>query len=105
MNEAESIGITEALRQWRQAHPEATWDEIESEVQRQLAGFQADLMAMLVGQSGAPDEPPTCARCGSPMRRCGRRSRELLTRMGRAVALERPYYVCSTCGAGLFPPR
>jgi hypothetical protein len=96
-----------ALRQWRQAHPQASWDEIETEVQRQLAGLQATLMAELAGsprEADQPEEAPSCPACGEAMRPCGRRTRGLLTRMGRAVQIERAYYVCPACGAGLFPP-
>lgn len=101
MSEAE---ITEALRQWRAAHPQASWDEIEAEVQRQLAGLQAAWMAQLAGATRAGETVPTCPECGVAMRPCGQRTRQMLTRMGRTVPLERPYYVCPACGTGVFPP-
>ena len=42
MDEAE---IAQARRPWRAANPQASWDEIETEGQRQLAGLQAAWMA------------------------------------------------------------
>ncbi len=103
--------MTAALRQWRAAHPQASWDEIETEVQRQLAGLQATLMAELAGPPAglahAVDQAegaPSCLECGAAMRPCGRRTRDVLTRMGRAVQIERAYYLCPACGAGLVPP-
>ena len=97
--------MEEALRQWRQAHPQASWDEIETAVQRHLAELQAGLMAELAGPADEPEDPPPCPACGEAMRACGRRTREVLTRMGRAVPLQRAYSVCPACGTGLFPPR
>jgi hypothetical protein len=101
MGEAE---IAEALRQWRQAHPQATWDEIETEVQRQLAGLQAEWMAQLAGEAGGAKAGPVCPSCGASMRPCGQRTRHVLTRMGRTVPLERAYSLCPACGTGVFPP-
>jgi hypothetical protein len=100
-------GIEEALRAWRQAHPAASWDEIETEVQRHLAGLQAEwmgLVALPAEAAAAAAAVPSCPGCGEGMRPCGQRSRTLLTRMGRPVTLERAYWVCPACGAGLFPP-
>lgn len=96
--------MEEGLRRWRQAHPQASWDEIETEVQRQLAGLQAELMATLTGPESESAESPACPACGERMRSCGQRTRQVLTRMGRWVSLERAYAVCPACGTGLFPP-
>jgi hypothetical protein len=104
------------LQQWRQAHPRATFDEIEEAVQQEVARWQAQLVAELAsegaGDSGvagagsatAGGERPVCTACGTPMQRCGRRSREVLSRLGQPLRLERTYYVCPHCGAGVFPP-
>lgn len=100
----DEAGIGAALGEWRAAHPRATWDEIEDEVQRQVAGLQATWMAQLAGAPPAEEPPPRCPTCAGALRRAGRRTRQLVTRMGRTVPLERPYYVCPACGAGVFPP-
>jgi hypothetical protein len=101
-----------ALRAWRQAHPAASWDEIEDEVLRQVAEVQAEWMAALASAVGYREEAdpadprtaPSCPACATPMRPCGQRQRLVLTRLGRTVPLQRAYYVCPACGAGLFPP-
>lgn len=98
---------------WRQAHPQATFDEIEDAVQHEIVRLQAVLVDELLhagdgkGERAAPAvaERPVCPTCGAAMRPCGQRQREVLSRMGQPVRLERDYYVCSACGAGLFPPR
>jgi hypothetical protein len=96
------------LREWRQAHPQATCDEIEDEVQRQWAPVQAQMGAELA-QHGAggtlpKDARPQCPDCQRPMQARGRRRRRVATRQGEAITLERTYYVCPLCGAGVFPP-
>ena len=101
--------VEEALRAWRQAHPAASWEEIEDEVARQVAQLHAQGMAALTmggepGEGPGPDTPPACPACAGAMRPCGQRTRTRLTRTGRTVPLERAYYVCPACGAGLFPP-
>lgn len=103
------------LGQWRTAHPQATFEEIEDEVYRQVAVWYASLVGELA-QAGAADgvgdgtemggeEPPRCAACGVGQRASGWRRRQVVTRMGATTTLERRYWVCPTCGAGLFPPR
>lgn len=44
-----------------------------------------------------------CASCHTRMFRRGKRKKRVVTTRGE-VEVERPYYVCPTCGAGRFPP-
>lgn len=102
-----AAAITEALWQWRAAPPQATqasWDEIEAEGQRQLAGLQAAWMGQLAGATRAGATGPICPDCGVARRPGGQRPRQILTRRGRTVPLERPYDVGPAGGAGVFPP-
>lgn len=97
------------LRQWRAAHPQATFDEIDAEVQRQFAPLQAQVVVELSGEAAAGAADPAaevrCPQCGAAMQRRGRRPRQVPTRQGAWVSLRRAYYVCPACGAGHFPPR
>lgn len=123
MDPQSSAEMRARLRQWRQEHPQASFDEIEDAVQAEVARWQAQLVADVI-QGAPPTEPPgaeaargaeeaeeeadtapRCASCGERMQRGGRRRREVLSRMGQPIRLERDYYVCPACGAGLFPPR
>ena len=54
-------------------------------------------------QEAQSGEAPVCERCESRMQRRGRRPRQVITDVGE-MTLERAYYVCPGCGAGLFPP-
>jgi hypothetical protein len=49
-------------------------------------------------------EPPPGPECGQPMRAKGRKGRHLRTRSGE-TRVERPYFHCTACGRGYFPPR
>ena len=97
------------LRAWRQAHPQATFDEIEDAVQQEVVRLHAQLVDEVITAGAASHRAerasPTCPACQEPMRPCGRRRRVVLSRLGQAVPLERDYFVCPACGTGLFPPR
>lgn len=106
----EGEAIREVLRQWHQAHPQATCEEIEDAVQQQVAQLHASLMderlasaAQLAGE-GAEADRLTCPSGGGRLRPSGRRGRAVVTRLGQRLQLERAYYVCPTCGVGRFPP-
>ncbi len=110
MDEQRTADLRARLRQWRREHPQASFDEIEEAVQHEIVRLQAQLVAEMI-QAGAPEAEaeaeagPVCAACGARMQRAGRRTRTVLSRLGQPIRLERAYYVCPACGAGLFPPR
>lgn len=102
--------IRERLRAWRQAHPLATFDEIDAAVAQAYAALHAEVVAELSGaataqQAAVGRNRPTCPQCQSALQRCGQRTRAVRTRRGVAVEVQRDYYVCPACGVGVFPPR
>ena len=97
---------------WRKAHPRATFREIESEVEGRLAAVRRGLIEELAEESVSSDlakqaeaERPRCGQCGGRLEARGQEGREVMTLRGDRVELRRSYAVCSTCGAGVFPPR
>jgi ribosomal protein S27AE len=109
MEEQRVEGVVQALREWRQAHPQATFDEIDAAVQRHFAPVQAQVVAELSqppqGEGEAQAVPtPHCPQCGQPMQAHGARRRRVPTRQGQVITLRRAYDGCPACGAGLFPP-
>jgi hypothetical protein len=102
MEQQSTEAVVQALRVWRQAHPQATFDEIDAAVQRQFAPLQAAVVAEL--SQAAHEEVARGAQCAGPMQAHGMRTRRVPTRQGQAVQLRRAYYVCPACGAGRFPP-
>lgn len=91
------------LHTWRQAHPEATWVEIEAELDRRRNVLRAALLGEVVGDAG--DDPACCPHCGGPLQTRGTHTRTLLTQGAQPIPLTRAYQTCPACGAGLFPRR
>lgn len=96
-----------ALDAWRQAHPRATWTEIEAAIDAQLGPLRAQLLGDTAMASAATDlQGPraVCPACGEPLASAGRRRRRLRSEQEVAIEVERAYARCPACGTGLFPP-
>jgi hypothetical protein len=97
-----------AIAQWREAHPRATWAELEAAVDAELAGLRARLLADSAQASPAadpaPEERPHCRECGAALHDAGRHQRRLTTERDQPIVLERTYLRCPACGTGIFPP-
>jgi len=108
--QGEAEAIIRGLKAWRQQHPRATLTEIEAALDERLSGLRARLLEDLALASaaaevgGRAEERAACPRCGQPLARRGRHTREVVTQGGRVVRLARDYAVCPSCGDGLFPP-
>jgi YgiT-type zinc finger domain-containing protein len=97
----------EALRQWRIAHPQATFTEIEAVVDAEMQRVRAQLVTEAAGAQagrGEADEA-VCPTCGERLHARGSRTRTVTVAGDQAVTLRRAYLVCPGCGTGLFPPR
>ncbi len=99
------------LRDWRAAHPRATFAEIEAVVDERLNGMRARLLEDLALASGATEvaaasgqERPHCPGCGGALQARGRGERTVITQGDRPIRLRRSYAVCTACGSGHFPP-
>src|SRR5437588_1444743 len=108
-----SAGLRDVLgmTQWKKEHPQATWAEIEAQVDEQINQLRAQLIQDLVQMGETEDwsqkpeeERPTCATCGKPLWARGEQKRYLQTTGGEAVKLTRTYGTCPACGEGFFPP-
>lgn len=104
--------VIRAMKAWRRQHPRATFQEIESALDRQLAQLRAEMLRDLALTSPNADlaqtpaaERPTCPNCGAPLEAHGQQTRTLQTEHDQAIELTRSYATCPQCGAGLFPPR
>ena len=96
---------------WREAHPRATFSEIEAELDRQLTGMRARILGDLALASATADlqaasveERPRCERCGVVLQAQGQEERGVVTQGGVEVRLERSYTTCPRCGDRSFPP-
>lgn len=89
---------------WRQAHPAATFADLEDAVEAQLDRVRAQVLEQAaVLPSTAPR--PVCPQCAGAVQARGERERRLTVSGDQVVRLRRPYYWCLACAAGFFPPR
>ncbi|GHO70481.1 hypothetical protein KSC_093730 [Ktedonobacter sp. SOSP1-52] len=107
-----STEILTDIKTWRQAHPKATFVEIEDEVHRRMMELEAQVLQEAAQASASrewgklSEQPaPLCPTCAVPLQARGRRQRTLQGNGGECVQLERTYGWCPMCGNSLFPPR
>jgi hypothetical protein len=90
---------------WYDVHPEATFDEMEQELGRRRRAFMGEILALTLRREdlGALPEAPACEQCGQRMEFKGYPDKAVHG-LEADANIPRAYYVCSTCGSGLFPP-
>ncbi len=95
----------ERMEDWYDAHPDASFEEIEEELRRQRRELMGGtLESLIVGRdSGLEVEPPQCPQCGQAMAFAGYRPWTVKGLEGDS-RLERAYYTCPACGAQGFSP-
>lgn len=100
--------IAEDVRDWRTAHPRATFDDLETALDARLDGLRAAMLQDLALASPTVTDaadPPQCPQCGQRAWRRGSRARTVIVQGDEPVTVERGYAVCPACQAGFFPPR
>ena len=107
----ESDKVMTAVVSWREAHPRATFQEIESTIDDHLARLRVRMLedaALTSAVSDLRDKPeqerPPCPVCGAAVHHQTWDKRTLLTQHDQQVTLERSYAVCPKCGETFFPP-
>lgn len=102
---------SEEVSQWREERPKATFNEIEAEVDKQLASVRTKMLQELVLESKLRNlselnetERPTCPYCGKPLAANGQQKRRIITTHNQEVELERSKGYCRGCKISLFPP-
>ena len=96
----------DALEEWYEEHPGASFGEIEGEARRRRRELMGEALAILINgrEQGVEREPPACEGCGEAMRFEGYRGKTIYGLEGD-TRLERAYYVCPRCkGETVFPP-
>jgi hypothetical protein len=95
----------EQMEDWYDAHPDASFEEIETELRRQRRELMGGTLAtLIVGRdSGFAVEPPKCPQCGGPMTFEGYHPWTVKGLEGDSQ-LARAYYTCPACGEQGFSP-
>src|SRR5450759_491929 len=107
-----STEILTDIKEWRRAHPRATYVQIEDEVHTRMMQLEAQIIESAVQESpsrewgrGSGHEAAPCPTCAVPLQARGTHKRTLQGNGGQSVTLSRTYGTCPTCGESLFPPR
>jgi hypothetical protein len=101
-----AVRMYSGLEDWYDAHPEASFGEIEEAARRLRREMMGDALGLLINgrESGLQPEVPKCERCGQAMEFKGYRGWGVSGLEGE-TRLQRAYYVCPGCeGETLFPP-
>jgi hypothetical protein len=100
------------IREWRETHPQATFQEIEQAVDERLNRLRSRMLQDVAQHSQASNwsEPsaessPVCPNCGGSLRKRGKQRRKLQSSAGSQIPLERQFASCTQCGYSFFPPR
>jgi hypothetical protein len=102
----EAKRMYDQLEEWYDAHPQASFGELEAEARKRRREMMGKALEVLVNgrDTGAQVELPTCKQCGGEMEFGGYRKWNIHGLEGDST-LERAYYVCPNCkGETLFPP-
>ena len=97
----------QALEDWYDQHPEASFGQIEQDTRRLRRELMGETMEVVVNgrDDGYRTERPRCEQCGSEMDFEGYRPWGLSSLEGD-LKLRRAYYLCPACrGQGFSPPR
>ena len=98
--------MVDRLEGWYDAHPEASFGEIEQRARQERRQFMGQVLEIVVNgrDTGFCLQPPRCERCGGEMEFKGYRPWTIYGLEGD-TKLERAYYVCPDCEEEtLFPP-
>lgn len=106
--EALAAEVLVGIKDWRTQHPRATFTEIEQELDRELSRLRTrlleDVALASAATAGAPESGAICPTCGGALVARGQATRAVTVTHNQTVTLPRQYAVCSSCGAGVFPP-
>jgi YgiT-type zinc finger domain-containing protein len=103
--------VMTGMKEWRLAHPRATFKEIETALDERLARVRARMLSDVALASAATNlkgaevaERPPCPKCGHPLEHQETTTRTLTTNHDQTIELARSYTLCPACGARVFPP-
>jgi hypothetical protein len=108
-NRAEFVASAEAMYdqmvKWRDEHPDASFDEIASQVSHERRKLMGQLLEGLATRHAAEVEALEleCPECQGRSEGKGKQKRDVTHSEGD-TKLKRGYRYCPRCGSGFFPP-
>lgn len=100
-----AVRAYDALEDWYNQHPDASFGEIEAEARRQRRELMGQALAVLINgrDKGFRLEAPVCQKCGQPMR-FERYRPWTVSGLEGDTELMRAYYTCPRCPGETFFP-
>ena len=103
---AEILALMAEIDSWHGEHPSPTLTEIEDAVDDQVRRLrqhivEAQIRAHPMADEARSDARRVCPGCGDALTAKGRKRKTLTTKQGGVIDLERSYWWCPRCCAGL----
>lgn len=99
-----SAKIIEKLLDWNEENPAPDLAQIEEVVLKLREEMGLEMVgSVLKGQEKRNPVVERCKKCGKEMGSKGEKRKVIESQIGEIV-MERGYYYCDECGAGIFPP-
>jgi hypothetical protein len=97
--------MVDELLDWNDQTCQPTLTQIEDVILKLRKQLSEQMTGTVIAAQEAvrPTPGPKCAKCGCEMHDKGMKQNTVESRAG-VLNLERGYYYCETCQAGLFPP-
>lgn len=108
---SKSAKILSEVKEWRKAHPKATFVEIEDEVHRRMMQLEAHLLQDAAQESSSREwgkeaggEAPRCPRCQVPLQARGQHAHTLQGHGGENVTRLSHLWKLPEVWGAFFPP-
>ncbi len=100
---AQAEEALDAMLNDEKVNPQMSLSDMEAVVGDLGKDLFPAIMQTLTDESDVEAEP-VCPECGGALRNKGRRTKRVITVRGE-IEVKRPYYSCTQCEYGFFPPR
>lgn len=99
-----SAEVIEKLLDWNEENKAPDLAQIETIILRLREEMGLEFAtSLLMSQETIAPAVEKCKTCGQEMRNKGQKKKVVESQIGEIV-MERGYYYCGECGAGIFPP-
>lgn len=92
------------LKKWEAENEDANLTQMEEAIDAELAGIRKQLLEQMAKESEKKETRARCPNCEQTMMKNGKKTRELRTKNGEKITIEREQMRCHQCGMTLFPP-
>jgi hypothetical protein len=99
-----SENVIEKLLDWNDANKAPDLGQLEAIILKLREEIGLEFAAsILISQEKTTPVMEKCKTCGRELRNKGQKKKVVESQIGE-ISMERGYYYCGECGAGIFPP-